>query len=105
LRTVIGDIDPSDHHMVWMDLRPQISLAEAVVDFDAAWTGSAVTLTWQASAGYQYKVQRSSTLTAGSWVDTGIIPDITLETREASVVVPASAAGKVFYRLEVSFAP
>jgi hypothetical protein len=91
--------------MVWMDLRPQISLAEAVVDFDAAWTGSAVTLTWQASAGYQYKVQRSSTLTAGSWVDTGIIPDITLETREASVVVPASAAGKVFYRLEVSFAP
>ena len=105
LRTVIGDTDPSDHHMVWMDLRPQIALAEAVADFDAAWTGSAVTLTWQASAGYQYKVQQSSTLTAGSWVDTGIVPDISPETREASAVIPASAAGKVFYRLEVSFIP
>lgn len=111
LRSVVGDSDPSDHHMVWMDLRPQISLAEAVRDFAVAWVGAGepggpgVGLTWRASAGYSYKVQQSPAMSAGTWTDSGVTPVIEPGTLSAGAVVPAAGPGQMFYRLEVSFAP
>ncbi len=105
LRSVVGDTDPSDHHMVWMDLRPSISLGEAVVNFNAVWNGTAVTLTWQAKEGYSYKVQQSPSMAASTWTDAAGVFDITLDTRWASMVIPANAAGKMFYRVLVGFTP
>ncbi len=105
LRTVVADLDPSDHHMVWVDLRPRISLPEAVRDFDAVWSGNGVALTWQGSAGYVYAVQGAASMTEGSWLGAGVVPVIDPDTLEARAVVPVSSAGRMFYRLEVSFAP
>lgn len=105
LRSLIGDRIPSDHHMVWMDLRPDISMAEAVRGFAALWNGTGVTLAWQAAAGYAYQIQESTTLLAASWADTGVTPVINPQTLEATAVIPPRAAGKWFYRVEVRFAP
>ena len=105
LRSVVGDTDPSDHHMVWMDLTPQISLAEAVWDLTPAWTGDSVILTWKASAGYAYKVQQSNSMSATTWGDSGVSPVITPGSLAASAVIPATVPGRMFYRLEVTFAP
>ncbi|MDB6071988.1 MAG: Endonuclease/exonuclease/phosphatase, partial [Verrucomicrobiales bacterium] len=122
LRSVVGDTDPSDHHMVWMDLRPQISLLEAVEDLKAEWVeagagraaggaagpgGPGVRLTWRAAAGYSYKVQQSPTMAAGTWADSGVVPVVEPGTLLASAVVPAGGPGegRMFYRLEVGFAP
>jgi Endonuclease/Exonuclease/phosphatase family len=105
LLSVVSDRDPSDHHMVWMELRPLISLPEAVRDLAAAWSGNNVTLTWQASAGYTYAVQQSPAMTDGTWVDAGTVEVITPGTLAASAVVPASVPGRMFYRLLVTFTP
>ena len=105
LRSVISDGDPSDHHMVWMDLRPAVSLAEAVIAFNASWNGTSVTLTWLATDGYAYKVQQSLTMAADTWTDTAVVVAITPATRPASVTIPPNTAGKMFYRLQVTFAP
>jgi hypothetical protein len=105
LRSVVSDSDPSDHHMVWMDLRPQISLTEAVGNLTPTWTGSAVQLTWQAAAGYAYKVQESPSMTAGTWTDAAVTPVITPGTLAASAVLPATVPGRKFYRLQVGFLP
>ena len=105
LRAVVSDRDPSDHHMVWVDLRPQISLTEAVIGFDAIWNGTALILTWQAADGYAYKVQHSATMATGTWIDTGVAVSITPGTGQASAPIAASPAGKMFYRLQVTFVP
>lgn len=107
LRSLIGDSDPSDHHLVWMELRPQVSLAEAVRTFRAEWSGTAVVLGWQAAAGYAYQVQQSVSLAAGSWEDTGLAPVIAPDTLQATVSIPPPAGGasRKFYRLQVGFAP
>ena len=105
LRSVVNDRDPSDHHLVWLDLRPRISLAEAVVDFTAEWNGTAVGLSWQASAGYAYLVQQSPSMAAATWVDAGVPVIIAPVTGRATASVPANVAGRMFYRVQISFAP
>ncbi len=105
LSTLIGNLDPSDHHMVWMDLRPAISLGEAVIQFTALWNGTAVTLTWKAHPGYHYIVQQSPSMAAGTWQDSGATVTIAPETLLASASLPAPSAGKMFYRLFVTFRP
>ena len=105
LRVLVTDGDPSDHHMVWMDLRPQISLAEAITDFNTAWSGTAVSLTWLTTDGYAYKIQQSPTMAANSWTNTGAVVAIAPATRLASVSIPPNTAGKIFYRILVTFAP
>lgn len=104
-RTIVADTDPSDHHMVWMDLRPQISLTEAVRDFQASWTGTAVALSWQAANGYLYKVQQSPSLTTGTWTTTNVVPVISPDALQTTATLPASTEPRLFYRLEVSFIP
>ena len=105
LRAVVSDTDPSDHHMVWMDLRPEISLQEAVQQFKATWSGDSITLTWTAAPGYSYSVQQSPSLSPDSWVDSGVTPVIEPGSLLATAKVPATAPGRTFYRLQVMFLP
>jgi hypothetical protein len=102
---VVSDLDPSDHHMVWMDLVPTVSIQEAVKDLNATWSGGAVTLTWTASAGYVYRVQQSPTMAANSWVDTGINPVATAGSLATVATIPAGVPGRMFYRVQGTFAP
>lgn len=105
LLPIIGNSDPSDHHMVWMDLRPVTSLTEAVRNFNAAWNGTAVILTWQAADGYAYKVQQSPTMAAETWTDSVSVVNIAAGAGLATAGIPSNPAGKMFYRLLVTFIP
>lgn len=103
LRGLVGDRDPSDHHLVWLDVRPQISLGEAVRDWRWEQTGEGLVLSWRPARGYGYRVQQSRDLTAGRWVDTGVAPEV--ELSRARAVLPVPEEGRMYYRLEVKFAP
>ncbi|MES2707849.1 MAG: endonuclease/exonuclease/phosphatase family protein [Verrucomicrobiota bacterium] len=112
LRAVVSDSDPSDHHLVWLDLIPRVSLQEAVQNFQAtpqppSGAPASVVLTWQAAPGYIYQIERSPTLTTGTWVPAQVNPAIDPITFAASATVPLSlpAEGRMFYRLQISFAP
>jgi 3-phytase len=105
LRSVVSDLDPSDHHMVWMDLVPTVSIQEAVKDLTATWSGDAVTLTWSASAGYAYRVQQSPSMAANTWVYLRVNPVTTPGSLATVAIIPASVPGRMFYRVQVTFAP
>ncbi len=105
LRSVVSDTDPSDHHMVWMDLVPAVSIQEAVKDLNASWSGDTITLAWTAAAGYAYKVQQSPSMAASSWTDTGVNPVTTPRSLATVASIPAGVPGRMFYRVQVTFAP
>ena len=105
LRGLVSDREPSDHHLVWVEVRPQISLGEAVRDWGVERVGDGVRLSWRGAAGYRYRVQQSGDLRVGSWVDSGVEPEVGVGEGRLGALVGVPAGGRMYYRLEVRFAP
>jgi len=101
--SLVTNANASDHRLVWMDVRPAVALEEAVVRLDAAWTGSAVRLTWGGSSGYRYAVEEAAALADGNWTP---VPGAAVSGSAGagfSVEVVPEAGGRRYYRLRVSF--
>ena len=104
LRTLVSDTDPSDHHLVWLDLAPEPSLEAAVQNLDAARVGDTIRITWTAAPLHTYSVDQTENLTAGPWALAGV-PVIAPETFAATLDVPADPGVSQFFRVRVAFAP
>ena len=101
--SLVTNANASDHRLVWLDVRPAVSLEEAVVGLDARWTGSAVRLTWRGSGGYRHVVEESAGLAEGNW--TPVAGAVVSGSAGAgfSVELEPGAGGRRYYRLRVSF--
>lgn len=100
---LVTNANASDHRLVWLDVRPVVSLEEAVVGLEARWTGSAVRLTWGGSGGYRYAVEEAAVLAEGNW--TPVVGAEVSGSTDAgfSVDLEPGAGGRRYYRLRVSF--
>lgn len=97
--------DASDHRLVWMDLRPEPEIAEAVSGLTAAAENGAVRITFRAAPGYAYTLQETLSLKSGPWQPVpGSVVSVAGDF-SASVTVPASIPGSRFFRIAAAFAP
>jgi Endonuclease/Exonuclease/phosphatase family len=95
----------SDHRLVWMDLRPEPEIAEAVRDLRAAAEGGNVRITFRAAPGYAYTLQETASLKTGPWrAVPGAAVSLTSDFG-ASVIVPAPQPGPRFFRIAAAFLP
>jgi hypothetical protein len=101
--SLVANANASDHRLVWLEVRPAVSLEEAVVGLDAAWNGSAVRLTWHGSTGYRYAVEEAAELAEGNWKP--VVGAVVSGSASAgfSVALVPEAGGRWYYRLRVSF--
>ena len=105
--SLVTTANSSDHKLVWLDVRPEISMAAAVRDLSVAWTGSAVRVQFMAAPGYRYRVLETADMAAaGSWQAVpGANPVTVPADFRVDLEVPATVPGRRFYRVEVSFLP
>lgn len=100
---LVTNANASDHRLVWLDVRPEVSLEEAVVGLDAAWTGGTVRLSWQGASGYRYTVESSAALEPAGWQTVPASVSGSVETGFFLEMRPDSP-GRRFYRVRVSLA-
>ena len=96
-------ITVSDHRPVQlaMELTPVVS--QAVKNLRISYEGGNVVLRWKGRTGYRYTLSQSGSL-QGPWLTTPVIP-VTVDggTFAAVATDVAPAAGRKFYRVEITF--
>ncbi len=97
--------EASDHRLVWIDLRPNPEIAEAVAGLSAAGENGAVRIAFRASPGYAYTLQETADLILGPWQPVpGAVVNVAGDF-SAAVTVAASAPGFRFFRIAAAFIP
>jgi Endonuclease/Exonuclease/phosphatase family len=95
----------SDHRLVWMDLRPEPEIAEAVRDLRVLHEPGQVRFTFLTVPGYTYSVQETEDLSTGPWPPVIGSPVQVAEDFSAMAKMPVSAPGRRFFRIAAAFAP
>jgi 3-phytase len=104
--SLVTTANASDHKLVWLDVRPDVSLDAAVQNFAATWTGNAVRITFSGAPGHLYSLQESTNPAASPWLPVPGADPVPLNPDfSASIDIPPSPPGRRSFRLAISFAP
>ncbi len=97
-------VSASDHRLVWVDLRLEPLVTEAVPDLEIAVEGDDVVLTWTAAEGVGYSLWSNTDLAPGTWA---LVPGAvtvgaggTATARDPGV---AAGGGRRFYQVGAVF--
>ncbi len=97
-------VSVSDHRLVWVDLRLEPVIAEAVRDLKVAAEGGDLVLSWGAQEGVLYEVQGSEDVGEGGWAAlAGVEVEVGAGGASVRIAGAVTAGGRSFYRVGAVF--